>query len=128
MIASSSANNCGPSSVPALRRHSRALCQSASAGGDAAVAGRPAELIVEHAGRETAEIYAPPERLVEARARAEAAGLRVRPAGPAIAIVGSERATDGSVPEDAVRRAASPWHVPWLVPRLSTVPAVNRPC
>ena len=69
--------------------------------------GRPAELIAEHAGRETAEIYAPPERLAEARARAEAAGLRVRPAGPAIAIVGSERATDGAVPEDAIRRAAS---------------------
>jgi hypothetical protein len=31
----------------------------------------------------------------------------VRPAGPAIAIVGSERAANGAVPEDAVRRAAS---------------------
>ena len=31
----------------------------------------------------------------------------MRPAGPAIAIVGSERARDGAVPEDAVRRAAS---------------------
>jgi lipooligosaccharide transport system ATP-binding protein len=69
--------------------------------------GRPAELIAEHAGRETAEVYAPPERLAEARATAEAAGLRVRPAGPAIAIVGSERAANGAVPEDAVRRAAS---------------------
>jgi lipooligosaccharide transport system ATP-binding protein len=69
--------------------------------------GRPAELIVEHAGLETAEIYAPPERLVEARAAAEAVGLRVRPAGPAIAIVGSERSVDGAVPDDAVRRAAS---------------------
>ncbi|HEX6987490.1 MAG TPA: hypothetical protein VF170_19080, partial [Planctomycetaceae bacterium] len=69
--------------------------------------GRPAELIAEHAGRETAELYAPPERLLEARSAAEAVGLRVRPAGPAIAIVGSERATDGAVPENAVRRAAS---------------------
>ena len=69
--------------------------------------GKPAELIREHAGRETAEVYAPPERLAEVRAKAEANGLRVRPAGPAIAIVGSERATDGAVPEDAVRRAAS---------------------
>ena len=41
------------------------------------------------------------------RAAAEAQGLRVRPAGPAIAIVGSERAQDGAVPDDAVRRAAS---------------------
>ena len=32
------------------------------------------------------------------------------------------------VPSVLVRRAASPWHVPWLVPRLSTVPAVSRPC
>jgi lipooligosaccharide transport system ATP-binding protein len=69
--------------------------------------GRPAELIVEHAGRETAEVYAPPERLREVRANAEAAGLRVRPAGPAIAIVGSEDADRSAVPEDAVRRAAS---------------------
>jgi lipooligosaccharide transport system ATP-binding protein len=69
--------------------------------------GRPAELIVEHAGRETAEVYAPPERLREVRANAEAVGLRVRPAGPAIAIVGSEGADDSTVPEGAVRRAAS---------------------
>ena len=69
--------------------------------------GRPAELIAEHAGRETAEVYAPPERLAEVRATAEAHGLRVRPAGPAIAIVGAERAQDGAVPADAVRRAAS---------------------
>jgi lipooligosaccharide transport system ATP-binding protein len=69
--------------------------------------GRPAELIAEHAGRETAEVYAPPERLAEVRAGAEAAGLAVRPAGPAIAIVGSERATDGEIPPQAIRRAAS---------------------
>ena len=30
--------------------------------------GHPAELIVEHAGRETAEVYGPPERLAEVRA------------------------------------------------------------
>jgi lipooligosaccharide transport system ATP-binding protein len=69
--------------------------------------GRPADLIVEYAGRETAEVYGPPERLTEERAKAEAQGLVVRPAGPAIAIVGAERASDGAVPEDAVRRAAS---------------------
>jgi lipooligosaccharide transport system ATP-binding protein len=67
----------------------------------------PARLIAEHAGRETAEVYAPPERLAEVRTAAEAAGLKVRPAGPAIAIVGSEAARDGVVPEGAVRRAAS---------------------
>jgi len=69
--------------------------------------GRPADLIAEHAGLETAEVYAPPDRLVEVRRAAEAQGLRVRPAGPAVAIVGAERAQDGAVPPDAVRRAAS---------------------
>jgi lipooligosaccharide transport system ATP-binding protein len=69
--------------------------------------GRPADLIAEHAGRETAEVYGPPDRLAEARALAESDGLAVRPAGPAIAIVGAERSTNGSVPDDAIRRAAS---------------------
>jgi lipooligosaccharide transport system ATP-binding protein len=69
--------------------------------------GRPVELIAGHAGSQTAEVYAPPQRLAELRAEAEAAGLRVRPAGPAIAIVGSERAANGAVPEDAVIRAAT---------------------
>jgi lipooligosaccharide transport system ATP-binding protein len=69
--------------------------------------GRPAELIAEHAGRETAEVYGPPQRLAEVRSVAEAKGLPVRPAGPAVAIVGAERAQDGAVPPDAIRRAAS---------------------
>ncbi len=67
----------------------------------------PAELIAAHAGTHTAEVYGPPERLTEVRASAESQGLAVRPAGPAIAIVGAERAADGGVPEDAVVRAAS---------------------
>jgi lipooligosaccharide transport system ATP-binding protein len=69
--------------------------------------GRPSELIDEHAGRQTAEVYAPPERLAEVRTTAEGAGLRVRKAGPAVAIVGAERAIDGAVPEDAIFRAAT---------------------
>ncbi|MBS1879528.1 MAG: ABC transporter ATP-binding protein [Actinobacteria bacterium] len=69
--------------------------------------GSPSELIATHAGRQTAEVYAPPQRLAELRAEAEAAGLRVRAAGPAIAIVGSERAENGTVPADAVVRAAT---------------------
>ncbi|MDX6626209.1 MAG: lipooligosaccharide transport system ATP-binding protein [Solirubrobacterales bacterium] len=69
--------------------------------------GRPGDLIAEHAGTHTAEVYAPPERLVELRRDAEAAGLRVRPAGPAIAIVGSEAAAVGGIPEEAVVRAAT---------------------
>jgi lipooligosaccharide transport system ATP-binding protein len=69
--------------------------------------GRPAQLIDDHAGDQTAEVYGPPERLLEVRAAAEAAGLRVRPAGPAVAIVGSERAANGAIPEEAVIRAAT---------------------
>ena len=66
-----------------------------------------AELITEYAGRDTAEVYAPPERRAEVRKAAEDAGLDVRAAGPAIAIVGSEKATNGLVPDDAVIRPAS---------------------
>jgi lipooligosaccharide transport system ATP-binding protein len=69
--------------------------------------GKPAELIVEHVGRQTAEVYGPPDRLAAVRSDAEARGLAVRPAGPAIAIVGSERAENGAIPDDAVVRAAT---------------------
>jgi lipooligosaccharide transport system ATP-binding protein len=69
--------------------------------------GKPSDLIREHAGRETAEVYGPPDRLAEVRAAAESEGLLVRPAGPAVAIVGSEKAQNGVIPEDAIRRAAS---------------------
>jgi lipooligosaccharide transport system ATP-binding protein len=69
--------------------------------------GHPAELIDEHAGDQTAEVYGPPERLAEVRAAAEAQGLMVRPAGPAVAIVGSERAANGAIPAEAVIRAAT---------------------
>ena len=69
--------------------------------------GHPAKLIGEHAGEQTAEVYGPPDRLAEVRAGAEAAGLMVRAAGPAVAIVGSERAANGAIPEEAVVRAAT---------------------
>ena len=68
--------------------------------------GRPAELIAKHAGRETAEVYGPPERLAEVRANAEAEGLAVRPAGPAIAIVGAERPV--AAPSPRTRSSAPP--------------------
>jgi lipooligosaccharide transport system ATP-binding protein len=67
----------------------------------------PASLIAEHAGSQTAEVYGPPDRLAEVRAIAESEGFRVRPAGPAIAIMGAERSPNGSIPDDAVRRAAT---------------------
>lgn len=69
--------------------------------------GRPSDLVAEHAGQITAEVYGPPAELAETRRRAEAAGLKVRSAGPAVAIVGAERATNGEVPDGALRRAAS---------------------
>jgi lipooligosaccharide transport system ATP-binding protein len=77
------------------------------AGGRVIARGRPGELVREHAGAETAEVYGPPDRLAEVRAAAEAGGLTVRPAGPAIAIIGAERSANGEIPADAVRRPAS---------------------
>jgi lipooligosaccharide transport system ATP-binding protein len=68
---------------------------------------KPSELIAEHVGRETAEVYGPPDRLAEVRALAESEGLRARPAGPAVAIMGAERSRNGLIPDDAVRRAAT---------------------
>jgi lipooligosaccharide transport system ATP-binding protein len=73
--------------------------------GRVVASGRPAELVREHAGRETREVYGPPPRLAEVREAAEAAGYRVRGTGTAVAILGSESA-NGSLPE-GVKRAAS---------------------
>jgi lipooligosaccharide transport system ATP-binding protein len=67
--------------------------------------GRPADLVREHAGRETHEVYGPPERLEELRREGEAAGWRTRRSGPALAILHAER-HNGTLPE-GVRRAAS---------------------
>jgi lipooligosaccharide transport system ATP-binding protein len=69
--------------------------------------GTPGELIAKHAGERTAEVYAPPERRAEIRAAAAEAGIPVRPAGPAIAVVGAERANGDLIPADAVLRPAS---------------------
>jgi lipooligosaccharide transport system ATP-binding protein len=69
--------------------------------------GKPTELIAAHAGQRTAEVYGPPERLTEVRAAAEGAGLRVRAAGPAVAVMGIESVADGVLPDDAVHRAAT---------------------
>ena len=98
----------------ALRRAVRALsfwlgCTALAvmAKGRIIARGHTAELIDEHAGDQTAEVYGPPERLAEVRAAAEAQGLMVRAAGPAVAIVGSERARDGAIPAEAVIRAAT---------------------
>jgi lipooligosaccharide transport system ATP-binding protein len=67
--------------------------------------GRPRELVAEHAGRETHEVYGPPARLEELRVEGAAADWTTRRSGPALAILHAER-HDGSLPE-GVRRAAT---------------------
>jgi lipooligosaccharide transport system ATP-binding protein len=67
--------------------------------------GRPQELVREHAGLQTHEVYGPPARLEELRAQGEAAGWTTRRSGPALAILHAER-HDGTLPE-GVRRAAT---------------------
>ncbi len=67
--------------------------------------GRPQELVREHAGRETHEVYGPPARLEQLRAQGDAAGWVTRRSGPALAILHAER-HDGTLPE-GVRRAAT---------------------
>ncbi|MGK2955722.1 MAG: ABC transporter ATP-binding protein [Solirubrobacterales bacterium] len=69
--------------------------------------GKPGDLVAEHAGVLTAEVYGPPDRLSEVRAQADAEGLRSRPAGPAVALVGADRDRHSFIPEEAVWRAAS---------------------
>ncbi len=78
---------------------------SIMASGRVVALGRPAELVREHAGVETLEVYGPPARLAEVRQEAEAAGYRVRQTGTAVAILGAEGA-NGTLPE-GVTRAAS---------------------
>jgi lipooligosaccharide transport system ATP-binding protein len=67
--------------------------------------GRPQELVREHAGAQTHEVYGPPARLEELRAEGERAGWTTRRSGPALAILHAER-HDGALPE-GVRRAAT---------------------
>jgi lipooligosaccharide transport system ATP-binding protein len=67
--------------------------------------GKPQELVLAHAGRETHEVYGPPARLEELRAQGEAAGWVTRRSGPALAILQAER-YNGELPE-GVRRAAT---------------------
>ena len=50
--------------------------------------GPPAELVLEHAGREVIEVYGPPARLAEVQTEAAEAGLRTRRTGTSISILG----------------------------------------
>ena len=67
--------------------------------------GKPADLVREHAGAETHEVYGPPARLEELRAQGDRAGWAMRRSGPSLAILHAER-HDGTLPE-GVRRAAT---------------------
>ena len=68
--------------------------------------GRPSELVREHAGAQTLEVYGPPARLDEVQRSAVAAGFRTRRSGPAVAIVGAD-GSNGALPADGERRAAN---------------------
>ncbi len=66
--------------------------------GSAVAAGPPAELVVEHAGREAVEVYGSPANLAEAETSASALGLRTRRTGTSISVLGVET-VDGRAPE-----------------------------
>jgi lipooligosaccharide transport system ATP-binding protein len=69
--------------------------------------GKPSDLIREHAGRRTVEIYGPRHELDQHREKFGVAGVSVRAAGPAIAVLDAENAPRELIPEGAVDRAAS---------------------
>jgi lipooligosaccharide transport system ATP-binding protein len=77
------------------------------AAGEVIARGRPAELVSEHAGRRTVEIYGPPDELDAHRERFDLAGAFVRTAGPAIAVLAAESAPRELIPDHAIERAAS---------------------
>ena len=72
--------------------------------GKAVAAGRPAELVAEHAGREAIEVYGPPARLTEVERSAAAVGLRTRRTGTSVAVLRLESA-NGEAPEGERRPA-----------------------
>ena len=73
--------------------------------GKAVASGAPAELVVEHAGREVLEVYGPPARLTEVEAEAGAEGLRTRRTGTSISILGVDGGNGFSI--DGERRPAN---------------------
>ncbi len=73
--------------------------------GKAVAVGRPAELVVEHAGHEVLEVYGPPARLAEVEQQAVGNGVRTRRTGTSVALMGVE-GRNGDLP-DGVRRAAN---------------------
>src|ERR671916_2048448 len=66
--------------------------------GAAVAAGRPSELVAEHAGRQAVEVYGPPPRLAEIEAAARADGFRTRRSGTSVSILGAD-GVNGGVPD-----------------------------
>jgi len=50
--------------------------------------GKPADLVLEHAGREVLEVYGPPKRLAEVECEATASRLKTRRTGTSVSILG----------------------------------------
>ncbi len=63
--------------------------------GTAVATGPPAQLVREHAGAETVEVYGPPAKLDEIAADAQAKGFKTRRTGTSIAVLDSGDAYDG---------------------------------
>ncbi len=59
--------------------------------GKVIVSGRPTALILEYAGREVAEYYGPPDRLMEVETIALGHGHPTRRTGPSVAVLNAER-------------------------------------
>ena len=74
------------------------------AAGRAVATGRPAELVVEHAGREALEVYGPPARLREVEHDASGRGWPTRRTGTSVTILRAED-LDGDAPEGERRPA-----------------------
>jgi lipooligosaccharide transport system ATP-binding protein len=72
--------------------------------GSAVAAGKPTELVAEHAGRQAVEVYGPPPKLAEVEAGARSAGFRTRRTGTSVSVLGIEGA-DGRAPEGERRPA-----------------------
>jgi lipooligosaccharide transport system ATP-binding protein len=58
--------------------------------GEGVARGKPADLVLEHAGREVLEVYGPPNRLAEVESEATASGLKTRRTGTSVSILGLE--------------------------------------
>jgi lipooligosaccharide transport system ATP-binding protein len=56
--------------------------------GEGVARGKPADLVLEHAGREVLEVYGPPKRLAEVESEASAEGLKTRRTGTSVSILG----------------------------------------